>query len=122
MPEKRNITNNKEMDPINRLIFYIFSLAVVPASILGIVEYRYDLFFKRSASGPGPLIIAALFAIFLGGVVVAIWRMVNRPKPLKPPAQIIEKVVVQQPTPAKPTPVQQVPKNPVNTPKPTHKV
>jgi hypothetical protein len=114
MSEKENTTNTKEMEPINRLTVYVICFSIAASVLIGFLDLRYGIFFKGHDE-VGAFFVGLLSAIFLFGIVLSIWRMVNRPKP---PEKIIEKVIVQQKQPTQQTPVQQTQKKSINTPKP----
>ena len=96
-----------------RLIIYVICFSIAPAILICIIVDECS-FIKKNSDMMGPFFF--LVAIFLFGVVLSVVRMVNRPKP---PAKVIERIIIQQKQTTQQTPVRQTQEEPVNTPKPT---
>ena len=65
--------------PCRFLMIYIICFALPPAALVGFLEHRYHIFFRYSHNGEA-LIVFGSVAVFLFGVVLAVWRTANKPK------------------------------------------
>ncbi len=63
----------------NRLIVYTICFSLSPAVIVCLLENKYHIFFRHSIVDD-LFFLFFLIAIFLFGVVLAVWRTVNKPQ------------------------------------------